>query len=152
MDLVIGKGIVTVGSILSSINVISSNLFSVVQSIKMSKHIHIKEVNNIIIKSDVVATIKLLQSIISEIPDHYGKSPTVIMALNNVQEIIQEIEIELKDITEKINFNHSLYIMANWRSYDFKDVLDNIEKKFSILDRRKENLYKILEIFKNLKN
>ena len=39
--------------------------------------------------------------------------------------------------------------MSNWRSYDCKDNLDSIEIKVNILDRRRDNLFKILEVFKN---
>jgi hypothetical protein len=44
-----------------------------------------------------------------------------------------------------------LYVMSNWRSYDFKENFNSIESKISILDRRRDNLFKILEVFKNLK-
>ena len=40
--------------------------------------------------------------------------------------------------------------MSNLRSFDCKDNLDSIELKVSILDRRRDNLFKILEVFKNL--
>jgi hypothetical protein len=39
--------------------------------------------------------------------------------------------------------------MSNIRSYDFKTNLDSIEVKVSILDRRRDNLFKTLEVFKN---
>ena len=63
--------------------------------------------------------------------------------------IIGLIEDELKEIHRKITYNSQVYFMSNWRSYDCKDNLDSIEIKVNILDRRRDNLFKILEVFKN---
>jgi hypothetical protein len=151
MEAVIGTiGVVTIGSIVGSISTVSSSIYSIVTNIKVNKDIHNKDILNILEKTDVIATIKLLQSIMSEIPDIYINSISVVMALKNVHEIIEQIENELIDMHKKIDYNNNLYIMSNWRSYDFKDNLESIEKKINILDRRKDNLFKILETFKNL--
>ena len=42
--------------------------------------------------------------------------------------------------------------MSNIRSYDFKSNLESIEVKVAILDRRRDNLFKTLEVFKNFDN
>jgi len=151
METVLGTiGVVTAGSIVNSVTTLSSNIFNIIGYIKISKHIHQNEIIKILTKTDVVSTIKLLQAIITEIPEYYTNSISVIIALKNVQEIIENIETELKDIHTKITYNESLYLMSNLRSFDCKDNLDSIELKVSILDRRRDNLFKILEVFKNL--
>lgn len=151
METVIGTiGIVTIGSIVNSVATVSSSIYTLSNSIKVSKHLHYKDINNILVNSDIINTIKLLQAVISEIPEYYINSISVIMALKNVQEIIESIEDELKEIHNKTNYNENLYIMTNWRSYDYKDNLESIDNKIKILDKRRDNLFKILEVFKNL--
>ena len=151
MEAVIGTiGIVTIGSIVNSVATVSSSIYSLANSIKVSKHLHDKDINNILVNSDIINTIKLLQAVISEIPEYYINSISVVMALKNVQEIIESIEDELKDIHTKTNYNQNLYLMSNWRSYDYKDNLESIDNKIKILDKRRDNLFKILEVFKNL--
>lgn len=151
MEAVIGTiGIVTIGSIVNSVTTVSSSIYTLANSIKVGKHLHDKDINNILVNSDIINTIKLLQAVISEIPEYYINSISVIMALKNVQEIIENIEDELKDIHNKTNYNNNLYLMSNWRSYDYKDNLESIHNKIKILDKRRDNLFKILEVFKNL--
>lgn len=151
MEAVIGTiGIVTIGSIVNSVTTVSSSIYILANSIKVSKHLHDNDINNILVNSDIINTIKLLQAVISEIPEYYINSISVVMALKNVQEIIENIEDELKDIHNKTNYNNNLYLMSNWRSYDYKDNLESIENKIKILDKRRDNLFKILEVFKNL--
>jgi hypothetical protein len=151
MQAVIGTiGMVTATSVVNSITTLSSNIFTLVGHIRLTKNIHHNDIMKIINKTDIEATIKLLHTIITEIPDYYNNSYSVVIALKDVQDIISSIEEELKDIHTKITYNSSIYFMANWRSYDCKDNLDSIETKVSILDRRRDNLFKILEVFKNL--
>jgi hypothetical protein len=152
METVIGTiGVVTLGSVVNSVAILSSNVYNLITNIKLTKHIHQPELTKILTKTDMVATINLLNAVISEIPEFYTNSMSVIIALKNVHEIIESIESELKEINTKLSYNEQLYLMSNWRSYDFRENLDSIECKISILDRRKDNLFKILEVFKNLK-
>lgn len=155
MEAVIGTiGVVTIGSLVGSITTVSSSIYSIVTNMKISKHIHNNEIVKILTKTDVVTTIKLLQAVMSEIPESHINSISVVISLKNVHDIIEEIENELKDLHTKIEYNRNLYLMSNWRSYDFKDNLDKIEQLILILDRRKDNLFKVLETFNtlNIKN
>jgi len=138
------------GPLISSVSTLSSSIISIIGCIKISKDIHQNEIINILTKTDIVSTIKLLQIIINEIPQSLMNSFSVIIALKNVQEIISEINDELKKIHEKISYNNSLYISNSLRKYDCTENLISIEIKISILDRRKDNLFKVLEVFKNI--
>lgn len=150
MQAVIGTlGITAATTVINSIGTLSSNVFALMSYIKVSPHIVQSDIIKVLNKSDIETTIRLLQSIISEIPHYYNNSTSVVIALKNVQEIIASIEEELKDIHDKIVYNSTLYVMSNIRSYDFKSNLDSIEIKVSILDRRRDNLFKTLEVFKN---
>jgi len=151
MQAVIGTiGMVTATSVINSITCLSSNVFTLVGYIKLTKNIYQNDIIKILNKTDIEATIKLLHTMITEIPTYYNTSISVVTALKDVQEIISSIEDELKEIHRKITYNNTLYFMSSWRSYDCKENLDSIEIKVNILDRRRDNLFKILEVFKNL--
>jgi hypothetical protein len=143
-------GVATMGSIVGSITTVSSSIYTIVSNIKVSKHIHNNEIIKMLNKTDVVATIKLLQAVMSEIPENHINSLSVVISLKNVHDVIEDIENELRDLHTKIEYNRNLYLMSNWRSYDFKDNLEKIEQLISILDRRKDNLFKILQTFTNI--
>jgi hypothetical protein len=151
MQSVLGAiGMVTATSVINSISTLSTNIFTLVGFIKITKNIHQNDIIRILNKTDIEATIKLLNAIITEIPEYYNHSYSVVIALKDVQEIISSIEEELKDIHNKITYNSNIYFLSNWRCYDCKDNLDSIEIKVSILDRRRDNLFKLLEVFKNI--
>lgn len=151
MQAVVGTiGMVTATSVVNSITTLSSNIFSLVGHIKLTKDIHYNDIIKILNKTDIEATIKLLHTVIVEIPEYYNNCYSVVIALKDVQDIISSIEDELKEIQNKVRYNSQIYFMANWRSYDCKDNLDSIETKVAILDRRRDNLFKILDVFKNI--
>ncbi len=139
----------TISTVINSISTLSVNIYTLTTSIKLSKNIYHQDVRNILIKTDLGATVKLLQNIIIDIPQYYEDNSSVIIALKNVQEIISDIEKELKLIHNKINYNNGIYIMKNFRSYDFKSELNNLEIYVNILEKRRDNLFKTLELFKN---
>lgn len=150
MQAVIGTiGMVTASTVIQSITSLSSSVYMLMGYIRLTKDIHQIEILKILTKMDIEATINLLHNVILEIPEYYNSSLTVVTALKNVQEIIGQIESELIEIHKKISYNSELKIMSNWRSYDCKENLDSIELKVYILDRRRDNLFKVLEVFKN---
>ena len=150
MQAVIGTiGMVTASTVIQSITSLSSSVYMLMGHIRLTKDIHQTEILKILTKMDIEATINLLHNVILEIPEYYNSSLTVVTALKNVQEIISQIESELIEIHKKISYNSELKVMSNWRSYDCKENLDSIELKVSILDRRRDNLFKVLEVFKN---
>jgi hypothetical protein len=150
MQAVIGTiGMVTASTVIQSITSLSSSVYMLMGHIRVTKDIHQTEILKILTKMDIEATINLLHNVILEIPEYYNSSLTVVTALKNVQEIISQIESELIEIHKKISYNSELKIMSNWRSYDCKENLDSIELKVSILDRRRDNLFKVLDVFKN---
>jgi len=135
-------------SVLNSISTLSVNIYSLMNNIKLNKTLYNVEITNILSKTDIETTIQLLEVIIAEIPEYYLKSTSVLLALKNLRNIIADIESDLTSIHNKLCYNKSLYIMSNWRSYDFKDDILNLQNKIDILEKRRENLFKTLEVFK----
>jgi hypothetical protein len=148
MDILIGA--ITIGTItpvINSISTISQNVFSMLNLLKTT--VSQPDVQIFLYNSDIEATLYLIHTIITEIPSYYNDSVSIIIALQNMQQIILEIELELKNIHEHILYNDSLYIMKNIRGYNLLPLIEKVSNKILILDKRKDNLFRTLEIFKN---
>jgi exonuclease VII small subunit len=150
MNVVIGAlSFGTLTTVINSISTLSLNIYTLTTNIKLSKNIYHTDIKEILMKTDLGATIKLLQTIIIDIPLYYNDNESVFIALKNMQEIISNIEKSLRDINSKIEYNNRIYLMKNFRSYDFKSELRKLETLVNILEKRRDNLFKTLELFKN---
>jgi predicted nucleic acid-binding Zn-ribbon protein len=150
MDVVIGAlSLGTITTVINSISSLSLNIYTLTTNIKLSKNIYHTEIKEILMKTDLGATIKLLQTIIIDIPLYYNDNDSIIIALKNMQEIISDIEKSLREINNKIEYNNNIFLMKNLRSYDFKNELKELEIYINILEKRRDNLFKTLELFKN---
>lgn len=136
-------------SIINSISTLTLNVYSLSANIKLSKNIYHDDVKDTLIKTDLEANIKLLQSVIMDIPQYFNDNMSTIIALKNMQENIAEIESELKNIYDKMNYNDGIYLLKNIRSYDFNKEIKKLETHIQIMEKRKDNLFKTLELFKN---
>lgn len=139
----------TISTLINSISSLSMNIYSLSSSIKLSKNTYHSEIISLLIRTDLESTIKLLDSIITEIPHFYNSSISILISLKNVQEIIIQIELLLKQIHVKMNYNNNIYLLKNLRSYSFSDELKNLEILIEVLEKRKDNLFKTLEVFKH---
>ena len=139
-----------ISTVINTISTLSVNIYNITSNIKINKTLYTEEINKLLIRTDIENTIQLLESIISEIPEYMGKSTSVLLALHNVSNIISSIESELSKINKKIEYNNSIYIFQNWRSQDFKEELNDLENLLNILEKRRDNLFKTIEVFKTI--
>ena len=95
----------TISTLINSVSTLSINIYGLSNSIKLSKNTFHADIIDLLIRSDLDYTIKLLESIITEIPHYYNSSMSILIALKNVQEIIIQIESILKQIHDKTNYN-----------------------------------------------
>lgn len=140
--------------IINSITLLSSSIFGLLANIKLTKNVHYEEIMNVLNKSDIEATINLLQHIIRDISslpekDYFSNNNFILIALQHVKDSIASIETELNEIKERITYNSTLYVMTNMRSYDLLPNLQRIETKITVLDRRCEYLFKSLDLCKH---
>ncbi len=154
---ILTNSIVVISPIINSITTISASIYNLIGHIKVTKNTHYTELIKMLDRTDIEATILLLQTIILDISNlphdkYFNNNKFILIALNNVKEIITQIEQELHDIKEKINYNTNLYLMSNLRSYDLLANLEIIENKISVLDRRCEYLFKSLDLCKHFTN
>lgn len=154
---ILTNSIVVISPIINSITTISASIYNLIGHIKITKNTHYTELIKMLNRTDIEATILLLQTIILDISGlahdkYFNNNHFILIALNNVKEIICQIEMELHDIKEKINYNTTLYVMTNMRSYDLLPNLEIAENKISVLDRRCEYLFKSLDLCKHFTN
>lgn len=155
------SAVTTAGAIIiNQISSLSTNVFALITNIvsvaKISTTIYQTELIKLLTKTDVEATLKLLHAIILEIPHHINledekmknQSNSIIIALENIKNIISMIEKELEDIHGKIDYNNKLYLLTNIRSIECLSNLQNIETLISVLDIRSNYLFRTLKIFK----
>ena len=133
-------------TMITSITTISTNIITLVGFISNYPTNIKPDIVKILIKLDIEKKILLLHSIIEEIPKFYEVSESIIIALKNVEEIVEKIEKELQNIQEKLIYNSNLFM--RFRSYDFTDNIESIETYAHILENRKEDLFRTLTVFK----
>ena len=129
---------------MNSINTVSTSVFGLLGYIQLTKNANTDELCIFLERSDVEATIKLLRSVIGELKDF---SPSLVLAIENINDIMGKIEAELVEIRQKIEYNNSLYVLTNMRSYDCSSNLKNIQTRVAILDKRWKNLFRVIELF-----
>ncbi len=139
----------TITGLINSVSTLSMNIYSLSGSIKLSNNTFHADIISLLIRTDLETTIKLLESIITEIPHFYNSSMSILISLKNVQEIIIQIEGILKQIHDKMNYNNNILLLKNFRSYSFSNELKNLEILIEVLEKRKNNLFKTLEVFKH---
>ena len=84
MNVVIGAlSFGTFTTVINSISTLSLNIYTLTTNIKLSKNIYHTDIKEILMKTDLGATIKLLQTIIIDIPLYYNDNESVIIALKN---------------------------------------------------------------------
>ena len=159
METMLGVLSISAGTVvITQISSLSNNVFTLINNIigiaKLSKNVYQIELIKVLTKTDIEATLKLLHAIILEIPLYINLEQTnnsVVIALDNVKDIIGKIEEELNLIHTKIEYNNSLYVLSHIRSIDCICNLENIEILIIVLDRRCNYLFTTLDIFKKYK-
>ena len=143
-----------ISPIINSITTLSTSIFNLLGHIKLSKNIHYGEIMTVLARTDIEATIMLLQQIIQDVSGlshktYFVNNKFILIALQHVKEIIASIEMELHIIKSHLTYNASLYMLPSLRSYDLLPHLINIESKSAVLDRRCEYLFKSLDLCKH---
>ena len=138
-------GTFAITPIINSITTLSSNIFGLVSHIKVTKNVHYDEIMKVLNRTDIEATITLLQTIITDLSEK-EHNKFIIIALQHVKDSIASIETELNEIKERIAYNSTLYIMSSMRGYDLLPNLNAIELKSAVLDKRCDYLFKAISL------
>lgn len=139
---------VVITPIINSIVSLSTNIFGLVSHIKLTNNAHYDETIKVLNKTDIEATITLLQTIILDISEkeHFANNKIIIIALQHVKDCIANIEAELNIIKERIAYNSNIYLLSSMRSYDLLPHLNSIELHSAVLDKRCDYLFKAIPL------
>lgn len=146
--MLIGKGLLEIAPIVSVITGSVKSIYGLLDSIKSKT---IKKENNkdsdiyeLVDKLDLRDKLNTYSLLISEFPG--TKSQSIKHSLISLRNIIIDIEIQLKNIKGKIDYNKSLWIFTNIRSYSFSKDLKDLEVLIGKLDSRIDSLKTVMEI------
>lgn len=101
-------------------------------------------------QTDIEATIKILECIVSELCVDDETPISIINSLKGLHESLVCIETELKEIKHRLEYNRSLYVFKSLRSYGFKSKMKNLSINLDILANRKKLLFETIEISASL--
>jgi hypothetical protein len=104
------------------------------------------QIINSIFELDIENSIRIIDSLLREIPKDKIKSLPVIQSIDSLNEIIKTISGELKVIYERLNYNESLWIAGYWRSYDCSKNIKRLKVYNEILEKRRKILFDVLQI------
>lgn len=138
-----------ISAIVSSIYTITSTSHSIYDTIKNMSLSSQQKKNNVyhnIKKLDLEATIKIINSMLQEIPKEKIYSKTILLCLESLKEIIIDIEYELFNLNTMIDYNDSLWVLKNFRSCDCSTSLKKLVDYKNILDNRRNLLTDCLQI------
>ena len=105
-----------------------------------------KELMQILLSTDIINDIKIIKNFLDGNNIKNIENKTVIECINDINETLKNLEIIIKNITDKIEYNKSLWF-SYFRSHDTTDERDKIIFLITQLKHRFELLIKILTIY-----
>jgi hypothetical protein len=103
-----------------------------------------------IFELDIENTIRIIESLLREIPKDKINSLPVLQAIDSLHDMIKTISNELKIIYERLKYNESLWMGTYWRAYDCTNNLKRLKTYSEILDKRKKIFFEVLQVQKEL--
>jgi len=149
------NSIITGSNIISSVlpskiilNVLLNTISGTINSINyIITNDSIPEVNiikNKIIQMDLNSKLEIIHSLIKELNEEKLKEFQKI-SLKSIEILIDEINKELIDINQKINYHNSKYF-SSWRSINLDNNINQLNDHNILLDKRLDNLIKLLNL------
>lgn len=138
-------GISALVASISSITHTSQNIYDILKKFSFSKSKQKKTVYENLVEFDLETTIRVLNAELKDINKEKISSESVNICIESIKKITTDIESELLNIDRMTNYNESLWIMKNIRSYDCEESINKLKKYKSILDNRRKLLNEALQ-------
>ena len=113
---------------------------SINSSIYNIQSFDIELVNQILEELDILKKIEIVNSLFENLETLHDK--TKVMALNNLHDIAEKIQQELKDIHKDIEYTKTIYL-AYFRSKPYFEKLKKLKNHSRILDQRLDLVLKL---------
>ena len=104
---------------------------------------NVPHVNKLIEKLDIQMKIEIVKSLFETNNNSSKLNNTLVIALNNLQNISKTIEKELKEIEEQVEYSKTIYF-AYFRECPYAQNLENLITHSKILDNRLDLVIKLL--------
>jgi len=125
---------------ISSITATSQNIYKLIKDFSFSDSKQKTKIYNSIREMDLEATVKISQETLKNIDGKKNQSQDVLLSVHYMREIVDKIEGELIILSNMTNYNESLWLFKNMRSYDCSSILDNLKRYKKILENRRKLL------------
>jgi hypothetical protein len=143
-------GFATILGTVSAMTGTASSIYNLLYGITKYSGPGKSKIINTLIKLDIETTVRLVDSLLKEIPKDKMGSVTIKQSIESLHEIIASIEKELSVIFSRLNYNEKIWLKY-WRSYDCSNNLDRLNTYKSILDNRLKIFFDLLNIKHELK-
>jgi hypothetical protein len=147
--ILIGKQLLGIAPVVNVISGSAKSIYGLLDSISKSaigSNYTDVDVNDFIDTLDISNKLEIYSLLIMEFPG--TNSQAITNSLVGVKNIIVDIELQLKEIKRKIDYNKKLWMLKGWRSYNITKDLKSLEKLIKKLDGRIQSLRIVTEISK----
>jgi hypothetical protein len=148
--ILIGKELLEFASIATIVTESVKSIYNLIDTIKTKSHTKnssaYTDMSYHFEKLDIRTKLDTYGSLLCEFPG--TNSQAVRNSLISVKNVISEIESKIKGIKNKIDYNKSLWIFVNLRSYSFAQDFKDLEQLVDKLDKRIHSLKNVIEISK----
>jgi chromatin segregation and condensation protein Rec8/ScpA/Scc1 (kleisin family) len=106
-----------------------------------------KELMQIILSSDIINDIKIIKNFLDENNIKNIENKTVIECINDINDTLKNLETIIKNITDKIEYNKSLWF-SYFRTYNLQQDREELKILITQLEHRFNLLIKFYSITK----
>jgi len=137
-------GTTVISTIVSSI---VSHSYSTICYMNSAASHTFSDIDDIIQKNDVINKLQLCQNLIDELRLSKHSSTVIIESIKTIDNIISEIQLDIKWLHEQRQFQNTLYF-GSWRFRrpDLSKLLQDLQLRISILNLRFNDLVKIASV------
>jgi len=104
-----------------------------------------KIIDNELLLEVRIVVIKYFLDELQHIKISSGTKDIIEFIIKNLNTCINEIMTKIKEIHDKHTYNEKIWILKNWRKYDFTNDEVYIRNKSTQLDNLEKNFYRILD-------
>lgn len=137
-------GLMGTDLIIAGITKSTTSIISGIQYLTSTNQQYVNEILNDIKNTDLVFTVEIIEQFVKE-QENKDVSASVKKALIGMNDILEEINAELKKIKEMVE-THDRKMFSGWRSFDCDKNIDQIKKLSEVLNHRYNILIDLLKI------
>lgn len=137
---------------ISSITLTCKNIFNLCNnSIDIAKKDSHIDLEYELKKLDLQIMTKIIQDMLEELDLNMLNYNSIIFAIESIKQIIKDIEFQLSKLNSYLNYNNSLWVLKNFRSYECTTIINTLKDYKIIMIDRKNILVDLLKIKNDLR-